>query len=233
MRRGSFPWMVLAAVAAAVLVAIWLGDRRIDLPSTGDVPPREPRPQKVAGDPAPASRLPHSELRTPRAAGALTESAPDLGGEVDGTWETVEMDEVRAAMPENLYWKFAVPSADPRVAEEREAERDRWNVEYGKMLSGTGTEDEIRAYYDFRARLSTDYVELTTYLLDHYRDDLPERDVALLELARRLHLKRLEEVPRKIEEAFERKRQQDAAREAWLADEKAFADPGSQDGAPP
>jgi len=231
MRRGSFPWMVLAAVAAAVLVAVWLGDRRIDLPPSSGVPPGEGRPQKLAGDPARSPQLAHPEPRTPRAAEALAESGPEMGGEVDGTWETVEMDEVRAALPDNLYWKLAVPTGDARIAEERQAERDRWNVEYGKMLSGTGSEDEIRAYYDFRARLSTDYVELTTYLLDHYREDLPARDVALLELARRLHLKRLEEVPRKIEEAFERKRQQDAAREAWLADEKAFADPSSRDGA--
>ena len=42
-------------------------------------------------------------------------------------------------------------------------------------------------------------------------------------LARRMHLSRLEEVPRKVEEAFARKRQQDEARAAWLADEAEFA----------
>lgn len=134
-------------------------------------------------------------------------------------WSNVDLDEVRRKMPDNLYFKLAAPTTDEAVIEERAAERARWNVEYGKMLSGTGTEEEIRAYYDMRARLSGDYVEFTTHLLDNYREVLPERDVALLELARRMHLSRLEEIPRQVEEARERKRKQDEARAAWLADE--------------
>ena len=67
-----------------------------------------------------------------------------------------------------------------------------------------------------------DYVEFVGYLLDHYGDELPERDVGLLELARRLHLARLEELPRQMQRAFDRKRAQDEARAAWLADEAAF-----------
>ena len=42
------------------------------------------------------------------------------------------------------------------------------------------------------------------------------------QVARRLHQARLEEIPRKLEEAFERKRAQDAARQAWLADQERF-----------
>ena len=53
-------------------------------------------------------------------------------------------------------------------------------------------------------------------------DDLSEQDVELLELARRLHLARLEEYPRQIQVALERKLEQDRAREAWLADEAEF-----------
>jgi hypothetical protein len=44
----------------------------------------------------------------------------------------------------------------------------------------------------------------------------------LLELAQRLHLARLAELPRKLVEAHERKRAQDEARAAWLADEAEF-----------
>jgi hypothetical protein len=137
-------------------------------------------------------------------------------------WSVVDLEEVRRKMPDNLYFELAVPTKDEAVLEARAAERARWNVEYGKVLSGTGTEEEIRAYYDQRARLSGDYVEFTTYLLDNYREVLPERDIALLELARRLHLARLEEIPRQAEEAQERKRKQDEARAAWLADEAEF-----------
>jgi hypothetical protein len=157
-------------------------------------------------------------------------SAPDAppgegaadDAEMHGSWQNVDLDEVRKALPDNLYWQLSAPTKDPQVVEWREAERDRWNTEYGKVLSGTGSEEEIRAYYDYRARLSSDYVEFATYLLDHYGDQLPDQDVGLLKLARRLHLARLEEIPRKVEEALERKHQQDAAREAWLADQAEF-----------
>jgi len=147
----------------------------------------------------------------------------DIDGEpMGGTWNNFDMNAVRAALPDNIYWKMSEPTKDEQAIEERERERARWNVEYGKVLSGTGTDEEIRAYYDNKSRISADYIEFSTYLLDHYESELPDRDVALLQLARRLHQARLEEVPRKLEEAFERKRAQDAARAAWLADEKAF-----------
>ena len=143
-------------------------------------------------------------------------------------WAEVDLEQVRAALPDNLYWTVAAPTTDERVLEQRAAERARWNVEYGKVLSGTASEEEIRAYFDHKARVSADYTEFTTYLLDHYGETLPERDVDLLQLARRLHHARLEEFPRKIEEAFERKRAQDAARAAWLADQKAFGTAGGE-----
>jgi hypothetical protein len=137
-------------------------------------------------------------------------------------WSAVDLEEVRKVMPDNLYWKLSVPTQDPDVLEERDAERAGWNVEYGKILSGTASEEEIRAFYDQRARLSGDYIEFATYLLDHHGENLPEKDVGLLKLAVRLHRARLEEIPRKIEEAVERKWKQDAAREAWLADQATF-----------
>lgn len=175
------------------------------------------------------ARLPERLPDAPPEAEAEVPAAPDVVEDVDidgqpmgGTWSNVDMDAVRAALPDNLYWQMATPTTDEAVIEERARERARWNVEYGKVLSGTGSEDEIRAYFDYKSRLSADYIELATHLLDKYGSELPDRDVSLLQLARRLHLARLEEVPRKLEEAFERKRTQDAARAAWLADEAAF-----------
>jgi hypothetical protein len=90
------------------------------------------------------------------------------------------------------------------------------------VLSNTATEQEIRDYFALRYRLSSEYIEFANYLLDHYRDDIPERDVGLLELAVELHLARLEEIPRQQADAFERKQKHDAAREAWLADQARF-----------
>jgi hypothetical protein len=170
------------------------------------------------------NRLPAADV--PGVTAGEKDSEPDDEA-MAAAWASVDMDEVRKAMPDNLYWKLSVPTKDPQVIEERAAERARWNVQYGKILSGTAGEEEIRAFYDQRAQLSGDYVEFTTYLLDHYGGVLPERDVGMLKLARRLNQARLEEIPRKIEEAFERKRAQDAAREAWLADQAGFSAPES------
>jgi hypothetical protein len=138
------------------------------------------------------------------------------------SWEAVDMEAVRRAMPDNVYWEMSAPTDDPEVLERRRAERERWNVEYGKVLSGTGTEEDVRDYYDQRARLFGDYVEFTTYLIEHYEEVLPERDLGMLMLARRLNQARLEEVPRQVEEALARTRAQIAAREAWQADRELF-----------
>jgi hypothetical protein len=46
--------------------------------------------------------------------------------------------------------------------------------------------------------------------------------VSLLKLARRMHQARLEEIPRRVEEAFQRKREQDAARDAWKKEQAEF-----------
>jgi hypothetical protein len=171
------------------------------------VEPTPPAPPPVAAAP-PAAPTPEA----------------DASGFDPRTWDAVDLNAVRDALPENLYWELGLPTDDLRVQRDREDQAARWNVEYGKVLSGTGTEDEIRAYWAHRQRVSSDYAELATYVLGHYEKSLPERDVALLELARKLHLARLEEIPRRLEEGFARKRAQDEAREAWLADEAAFGD---------
>ena len=84
-------------------------------------------------------------------------------------------------------------------------------------------------------QLSSDYVRFVDWVLEHQGSDLSEQDQKLLHLARRLHLARLQEVPRKLQESLDRKVQQDAAREAWLAEERAFAETeeAPADAAPP
>ena len=234
MRRRLLPLLVVAALC--VLLFVWLAFPRHDRREPADPGVSEMAPlkgQPMAGRPQPAvGRVPP----TPRSPATAEEedSAAEQTVPMDGlvpaedmdamaeAWSLVDLDEVRRAMPGNLFFEISAPTQEEAVLAARQAERARWNVEYGKILSGTGTRAEIVDYYDFRARLSTDYVEFTTYLLDHFGDQIPERDVGLLDLARRLHLARLEEIPRKVEEALERKRLQDEARAAWLADEAAF-----------
>jgi hypothetical protein len=139
------------------------------------------------------------------------------------TWEAIDMEEVRRAMPDNMYWDMSAPTQDEAELERRRLERERWNVEYGKVLSGTGTEEDVRNYYDHRARLFGDYIEFTTYLIENYGETLSERDLGLLMLARKLSQARIEGIPRKVEESLARTRAQIAAREAWKADQKLFA----------
>jgi len=125
-------------------------------------------------------------------------------------------------MPGNLYWQLGVPTTDAALLRERDEIREYWNTQYGKVLSNTASVEEVDAYFEHRNRLSADYVQFTSYLLDNYGDSLPERDVGLLELARELHLARLEELPRRHAEALERREAHAAAREAWLRDQELF-----------
>jgi len=235
-RRRSLALVALAGVTGLVLFGWWQLAPPQRRPAVVPVTraPAAPQPTAPGAEsargaaprpvaPRTAAPAPDAESEDGAPADDPTAADEDMHDAIAEAWARVDLDEVRRAMPDNLYFKLSVPTQDETVAAERAAERARWNVLYGKMLSGTGTDDEIRSYYDQRARLSSDYLEFTTYLLDHYRDTLPERDVGLLELARRLHAARLQEMPRQVEEAFARKRRQDAARAAWLAGEAAFA----------
>ena len=223
MQRGPGSWAVVTVALLIVAAAVWFSlgrGERGSVPERTAVAPDAPR----QGDAAEtrSRRAPGADIPVPdREALEAEDSESDAAGDL-GSWEEVDLEAVRAAMPDNLYWKLAAPTRDEQVIEERAAERDRWNVEYGKILSGTANEEEIRAYYDQRARVSGDYVEFVTYVLDHYEPTLPESDVGLLKLARRMHQARLEEIPRKVEEAFQRKREQDAARETWKKEQEAF-----------
>jgi hypothetical protein len=204
--RGSL--LALAVVLVAACVWLWL---RQDPRSPAPAASSGGSPLAAATEPVPASPPP-------------SEAPPSLDpDELSGAWANVDLDEVRAALPDNVYWESALPTDDPRILEARAAESARWNDEFGKVQSGTATEAEIEAYFDHRHRYSSDYVEFTKYLLRHYGSELPPQDVALLELAQRMHLARLVEMPRKLEEAYARKRQQDEARQAWLESEAEFA----------
>ena len=219
--------LLTGATVAVLAAAAWWGVRGHPPPARNAAPVAAAPRATVA---APAAAAPPADPRQPpappppaAAEGAGADEVDELDGDaIAAGWANVDLDEVRRALPDNRYWQMGAPTTDEVEVERRARERDRWNVEYGKVLSGTGSEEEVRAYYDERARVSGDYVELTTYLLDHYGDVLHPRDVSLLQLARRMHLSRLEEIPRNLERALERKVQQDEARARWQADERAF-----------
>jgi hypothetical protein len=137
-------------------------------------------------------------------------------------WAQIDFDEIRAAMPDSLYWKLAFPTKDPALLEERERIHAQWNVEYGKVQSNTATDAEIDAYYGAQQQLSNDYLEFLVYLAEHYGDLVPRAEMGALKLAGEMHLARLEEIPRKIAEAKERHAAHEKARQAWLEEQKQF-----------
>jgi hypothetical protein len=199
--------LVLLFIALLLGVAAWWRLGRAPAPPAPSARPEAQAPPDAA--PARPEAPP---------AGATPESAPEAPLGIG----SVDLEEVRAALPENLYWQTAAPTDDPALLEEREREKAYRNEQYGKILSGTGSDAEILDYYDYRMRASTDYVQFADYVLEHYGSDLSDQDQTLLHVAKRLHLARLEEIPRRIQEARERKAQQDEARRAWLEDEREF-----------
>jgi hypothetical protein len=212
-------WLVVALALCAGLVVV---GRSRPAPAGRD-------PEAAAPAPPPAPAPAETQAPPPSAGPGAAEDAPAA---VLGL-AAVDLEEVRAALPENLYWQSFAPTSDPALLEEREREKAFRNEQYGKILSGTGSDAEILDYYDHRMRASTDYIQFVDHLLEHYGSDLTDQDLTLLHVAKRLHQARLEEIPRRIQEARERKAQQDEARRAWLEQEREFrGDAGDGDGAP-
>ncbi len=144
-------------------------------------------------------------------------------------WSRVDLDALREEMPENAFWTLAAPTSDPRVREERREAREAQNREWGRILSNTAPESDIRAFYADRQRESSDLVTFTTRLLDEYGAVLPDRDRGLVELSRRMHRQRLEELPQRLQEALDRRAAHVDAVAAWKADQAAFGDAGDDD----
>ena len=198
--------VVVVLAVVAVFAARWLARPQAESPESAP---------SAAAPAAPSAETPPQQAVSPQPdAEPGTDVALGLGG--------VDLEEVRAALPDNLYWKTSAPTDDPALLEEREREKAYRNEQYGQVLSGTGTDEEIVDYYDHRMRASTDYVQFVDYLLEHYGSDLNDQDQTLLHLAKRLHGARLEEIPRRMQEARERKAEQDEARRKWLEEERAF-----------
>lgn len=216
--------VVIVALAVAGAVAwLWL-ERAPATPEQGPVP-IEVAEAPATDVPAASEPEPEPELHPPLAPegeGAMDEPTP---------FASIDLEAVREALPDNLYWETAAPTQDPRLLGDRERAKTHWNDQYGKMLSGTGTEEEIKAFFDHRMQLSSDSVRFVDWVIEHQGDELSEQDLSLLHVAKRLHLARLEEVPRRMQEALDRKAKQDAAREAWLAEQREFEGEGGE--APP
>lgn len=221
--RGLVAGAVVAAALLAAVAAWWLRSPSAqsvasrDATTALDASNRVGASGAAADDDELAGLPPANVVPLPEGAGA--DELPDE----HNAWAAVDLDAVRAALPDNVYWRMSAPTTDPEVQRARDEERARWNEAYGKVLSNTASEEEILAYYQHRDRLASDYIQFATYLLENYGEQLSIRDIGLLKVAVELNLARLEEIPRQIEEANARRKAHDAAREAWLEDQSDFA----------
>lgn len=183
----------------------------------------------VPATPAPASPMPAWEAG-PSPAAAPVPVRADSGGPAAMAGEEgaplgpiaplehpVDLEALRSAMPDNVYWSMGAPTSDPEVLAFRRTEKARWEAELGKIQSGTASEDEIEAYFQHRERVSKDYIAFAEAVLEAHGSSLPPQEVGLYALSKEMHQTRLDELPTDRSEALERKAEQDARREAWRA----------------
>lgn len=189
--------------------AVTRGDARLSAEAPESAPPASPAEQ------------PARQSRPARPAGESPEPTgkDDIaGGPAEGeALVPVDLAALRARMPENLYWELGAPTEDPEIQARRAAEEERMNTLFGKVQSGAASGEEIERYHERRRRISEDYVAFATAVLTEHGADLSDRDRGLLELSVRMHRARLAELPRRLHEAHERKRQQDLRRAEWRA----------------
>ena len=211
-------WMtVVAALALLAIVVVLMESRR-----SSHAPQQKPPPTETLAS-ASAPPPPASPSREPRPAArtepAAEEPVPYIEGLVYGE---IDLREARELMPDNLYWQLGSPTKDPAVLAEREAEKQRRNDEYGKVLAGDASEDEVRAYYDYKTRLSKDYLEFSEFMARRYRDSKNDQFVGMLELAMKMHAAKLAQLPAELEDALQRSREREKIREDWRRQQEEF-----------
>jgi hypothetical protein len=213
-----------AAIAAALFFAALLVYFSREKRPKGDESAREGAQASVvdlpSGRPPPPAfaKVPPSSVAVAEDPDAAADPAPP--GEADPAYVAggaypVDLAHLRARLPNNLYWRFGEPTQDPQTLQMRAEEELRWNELYGKIQSNTASEEEIHRYYDHRQKLSEDYIEFASLVLQEYKAKLPERDQGLYELSIKLHRTRLSEIPQKTDDALTRKHASDQRREEW------------------
>jgi hypothetical protein len=215
--RPQVWFAVLGALALlAVLVAVLESRRARPVP--------EPEPEVAAAIPSahespgsPSSRR-EARLASP-ASGVAEDPVPYIDGLVYGE---IDLREARELMPNNLYWKYGAPTKDPAVLAERDAEKKRRNDEYGRVLAGDASEDDVRAYYDYRKKLAADYFEFAEFMHRRYQDSKNEEFVGMLDLAMKLNAAKLQQIPDELEAALQRARDHEKAREEWRRQKEEF-----------
>lgn len=215
-------WLAAIALGAAgAYVAL-------ETPSASDAPGAA-----VPSAPAPASAPPSSSPHAlPGVAGAVPlvrDGGLDLVGAAVASAppqspsdnaapapSPVDLERIRAKLPpDNLFWEMGAPTQDPEVLRKRAEAEHQWNELFGRVQSGEATEADIHRYFDYRRKLSEDYISVARSVLSEYGDALPLQERGLYELSIKMHTTRLEEMPRKEEEALARRELQARRQREW------------------
>ena len=208
---------VLVSMAALVVVVGVLEARR------AAQPPAPVEPPAAVQSPAPRLPLATAEPPAARNRSEVREEVPFIDGLV---WGDIDLREAQAVMPDNLYWQKGAPTKDPAVLEAREQEKKRRNEEYGRVLAGDANEAEVNAYYDYRERLSTDYLEFAEWMRNRYGDKISDEFRGMLDLSIKLHKARLAQIPQDREDALARSREHEKIRQDWQREQEEFKQPG-------
>ncbi|MEM6732266.1 MAG: hypothetical protein AAF658_11975 [Myxococcota bacterium] len=115
----------------------------------------------------------------------------------------VDLDKIREELPDNLYWMLGVPTENEAILERRKRWKDHDATLKGRVTSGTAAREEIDEYFARRERMSRDFVTFATRVLERYGDELPEQELGLYGLSVRMHVTRLEELPKERVRAYE------------------------------
>jgi len=145
-------------------------------------------------------RAPASE---PAGSGAGSTAASDPIGSPDAY--PVNLEALRARLPDNRYWTLGAPTSDRAVAKARADRAERDNAAFGRIQSNEASPAEIHAYYAERRAISRDYLQLAELVLEAQGQALSPRDRGLFELSARLHRARLQQIERDESDALARR----------------------------
>jgi hypothetical protein len=220
--RSRGPLLLAGGLAVALGALRLFGGAKGPQHAAGDTPGRaENLTARTAGS---TTAAPAPQAPAPRATAATPESSGDGDGEPGGDEapagavqlvNPVDLAALRDKLPDNLYWQLGAPTEDPEVLGRRREEEERMNDLLGKVQSGAATEEEINQYYDRRKKISEDYIEFASAVLEDYGRELSEEDQGLYALSVRMHKAKLEEIPRKVADALARRELQERRREEW------------------
>ncbi|MBE4748393.1 hypothetical protein G4177_09455 [Corallococcus sp. ZKHCc1 1396] len=215
-------WKLPLASAGVLVLAMgaWLTLGGPPADDTGAAPPAAPVAMTPVQGPAPVfsggAAVPRMQdggldLVGAAAAQVQAEAPPE---EPSGPYP-VDLEALRAKLPDNLYWETGVPTTEPAELRRRAEVEAKWNTLFGRVQSNEATVEEVQQHFEHRRKVSEDAITFATTMLADYGDKLPTQDKGLLELSVRLHRARLAEIPRQQEDALARREAHAQRQREW------------------